>query len=100
MSKRPEWLIGYLETAADHVREYYGFHWPPSMLQVLFEDPKGVLYISHKLMGGMIVTVKRDDIGKRYVVRSFKQQFARVKSIQHIDTRARLREKGYINGDS
>lgn len=90
----------HLEMASDHVMEYYGFHWPPTDLWVLFEDPKGVVYISHKTMGGLIITVKLDDLYKRYIVRSFKQQFARVKSVQYIEAKARLREKGYANGNA
>lgn len=91
----------YLEMASDHVMEYYGFHWQPYQLRVLFEDSKGVVYISHWKMGGIIITVKLDEVANRYIVRSFKHQFARVKSIQYIEAKTRLREKGYYsNGNA
>lgn len=91
---------GMLEMASAHVREYYGFHWPPHQLQILFKGPKGARYISHTRMGGLIVTVQRDDVTRRYVIRSYKQQFVRVKSYHHTDMKVRLHEKGYNDGNA
>lgn len=89
-----------LEMASDHVKEYYAFHWPPNHLKILFEDPKGVCYISHWKMGGLIITVKADEVTGRYIVRSYKHQHARVKSRQYVESKTRLREKGYLNGNA
>ena len=83
----------HLEMASDHVMEYYGFHWPADQLQVLFENPKGVFYISHQTMGGLIITVKRDEIFKRYIVRSFKHQFAQARPIEYIDKKYACKRK-------
>lgn len=89
-----------LELASNHVMEYYGFHWPPHQLQIIFKGPKGVRYISHARMGGLIITVNRDEITRRFVIRSYKQQFVRVKSYQNAVMKARLHEKGNLNGNA
>lgn len=89
-----------LEMASDHMMEYYAFHWPPKDLQVLFEDEKGVFYITHKRMGGLLITVKPNYGNGVYMVRSYKNQYSRAKTHRYINMQKRLREKGYLNGNA
>jgi len=89
-----------LEMASDHVMERFAFHWPPKDLEVLFEDDKGVFYITHKWMGGLIMAVKPNYGKGCYMVQSYKIRASRVKSHKYIDLQKRLREKGYLNGNA
>lgn len=89
-----------LEAASEHMIQYYGFHWPPEDLRILATDEKGIAYVSHWQMRGVLLTVKLNKIAHQCVVRSYKHQYVRASSYNHVDSTARLREKGYLNGNA